>query len=281
MAPLLRALNSPRLSMQEQSYLRSTIVDGQQARTLSPQCAPWQRGSQHGAQAPSVSGNARGRCEQHARPVPLCGPVREVVEARVSCTANAMVVGGRPPGYRVPFEIRWRGDRYFVTAVVYEHDPDLCVFGWWLVANGGACLSLRNDALPRVGFRVDRTELFGLFMFLRIARAPAQDVTDSSFVEQVANQRATSGAEIDAWVGWALLSVHKVEVFTTLDAVCAGIITADDGAGNDLADAACMLVVLEHRAQLFIGSARQSAVWPSLAGLTGLRELVREATSGH
>ena len=28
-APLLRALNSPRLSMQEQAYLRSTIVDGQ------------------------------------------------------------------------------------------------------------------------------------------------------------------------------------------------------------------------------------------------------------
>ena len=44
------------------------------------------------------------------------------------------------------------------------------------------------------------------------------------------------------------LSVRKVKAHTTLDAVLAGVISADDRAGNELADAACKLVVLEHHA---------------------------------
>ena len=39
---------------------------------------------------------------------------------------------------------------------------------------------------------VDGVKVFGLFMFLRIARAPAQNVTDRSFVEQGVNQRGRS-----------------------------------------------------------------------------------------
>ena len=54
--------------------------------------------------------------------------------------------------------------------------------------------------------------------------------------------------EIDAWGGLGDdLSVRSVKAHTTPD-VRAGIISADDQAGNDLADAACNLVVLEHRA---------------------------------
>ena len=96
-------------------------------------------------------------------------------------------------------------------------------------------------------------------------RALGQHVTDSSFVEQGVNRRgrkatATSASawadlwrdvwcEIDACGGLGgNLSVRKVKAHTTPEAVLAGVITPDDRAGNDLADAACKLVVLEHRA---------------------------------
>ena len=66
--------------------------------------------------------------------------------------------------------------------------------------------------------------------------------------------------EIDAWGGLGdNLSVRKVKAHTTPHAVLAGIITADDRAGNDLADAAHKLVVLEHRAPPNIREARLSA----------------------
>ena len=80
-------------------------------------------------------------------------------------------------------------------------------------------------------------------MFLRIARASAQYVTDSSFVEQGVNQRgrlateASTSAwadlwrdvwcEIDVWGSLGEnLSVRKVKAHTTPEAVLAGIITA-------------------------------------------------------
>ena len=44
--------------------------------------------------------------------------------------------------------------------------------------------------------------------------------------------------------------------FMILSTDQAGVITADDRAGNDLADAACKLLVLEHRAPLNVFSAR-------------------------
>ena len=107
-------------------------------------------------------------------------------------------------------------------------------------------------------------------------RAPAQYVTDSSFVEQGVYQRgrkatvASASAwadlwrdvwcEIDAWGGLGdNFSVRLVKAHTTPQAVLAGIITADDRAGNDLADAAYKLVVLEHRAPPNIREARLSA----------------------
>ena len=122
-----------------------------------------------------------------------------------------------------------------------------------------------SGTLPFLIQDVDGAELFGLFMFVRIARAPGQHVTDSSFVEQGVNRRgrkatATSASawadlwrdvwcEIDACGGLGgNLSVRKVKAHTTPEAVLAGFITLDDRAGNDLADAACKLVVLEHRA---------------------------------
>ena len=44
---------------------------------------------------------------------------------------------------------------------------------------------------------------------------------------------------------------RKVKAHTTLESVHTGIVTADDRAGNDLADCACKLVVLTHRAPPF------------------------------
>ena len=113
-------------------------------------------------------------------------------------------------------------------------------------------------------------------MFLRVARAPAQHVTDSSFVEEGVNKRGRAATvasasawadlwgdvwrEIDAWGGLGdNLSVRKVKAHTTSEAVLARVITADDRAGNELADAACKLVVLEHRAPPSVRAAKHSA----------------------
>ena len=134
-----------------------------------------------------------------------------------------------------------------------------------------------SGTLPFLIQDVNAAELFGLFMFLRIARAPAQHVTDCSFVEQGVNQRVRSATEastpawadlwrdvwcgIDAWGGLGEnLSVRKVKAHTTPEAVLAGIITADDRAGKDLADAACKLVVLEHLAPPNIREATLTAI---------------------
>ena len=151
---------------------------------------------------------------------------------------------GRLPGYTVPCETRWTGDRSLFTGVIHSayegDDADLCVAGW------GQPVTV-SGTLPFLIQDVDGAELFGLFMFLRIARALAQYVTDSSFVEQGVNKRGRSAStsawadlwrdvwcEIDAWGGLGdKLSVRKVKAHTTLEALLAGIITADDWAGND------------------------------------------------
>ena len=83
--------------------------------------------------------------------------------------------------------------------------------------------------------------------FFRIVCSPAQYVTDSSFVEQGVNQRgreateASTSADLwrDVWrdidalgVLGDSLSVRKVKAHTAPEAVCAGVLTADDRAGN-------------------------------------------------
>ena len=62
--------------------------------------------------------------------------------------------------------------------------------GWGVVANTSTEQPVTvSGTLPFLIQDVDGAELFGLFMFFRIARAPAQYVTDSSFVEQGVYQR--------------------------------------------------------------------------------------------
>ena len=103
----------------------------------------------------------------------------------------------------------------------------------------GSCLTEQpvsvSGTLPCLIQHVDGAELFGLFMFLRIAHAPAQSVTDSSFVEQGVNQRGRKATEAspparadlcrdvwcetDAWGGLGdTLSVRKVKARTTPEA---------------------------------------------------------------
>ena len=66
--------------------------------------------------------------------------------------------------------------------------------------------------------------------------------------------------EVEAWGGLGdTLLVRKVKTHTTPEAVLAGVITTDDRAGNDLADAACKLVNLEHRAPRSVRAARDTA----------------------
>ena len=89
---------------------------------------------------------------------------------------------GLPPGYTAPDETRWTGDRCLFTGVIYDdgsayegQDADLCVAGWGLVANAGTGQPVTvSGTLPFLIQDVDGAELFGLYMFLRIAHAPAQ-----------------------------------------------------------------------------------------------------------
>ena len=134
--------------------------------------------------------------------------------------------------------------------------------GWGLANTGAGQPVTVSGTLPFLIQDVHGAELSGLFMFLRITHALAQYATDSSFVEQGVNQRGrtVTEASTSAWADWwrdvwwgglgDTLSVRKVKAHTTPEAVLAGVITADDRAWNDLADAACKLVVWEHRAPL-------------------------------
>ena len=153
------------------------------------------------------------------------------MDARVVRSVGIATFRGRPPGYTVLHETRWTGDRSLFTGVIYcdgsvyeGHYADLCVAGWELVANTstGQPVSVLGT-LPFLIQDVDGAELFGLFMFLHIARAPAQCVTDSRFVEQGINQRGRSATEastsawaelwrdvwcvIDPWRAWATTSL--------------------------------------------------------------------------
>ena len=127
----------------------------------------------------------------------MLGPFHAAAHSRAlweheSFAARALpALKGRPPGHTVPYETRWSGDRSLFTGVVYGdgtayegQDADLCVAGWELVANADAGQPVTvSRTLPFLIQDVDGAELVGLFMFLRIAHAPGQYVTDSSFVE--------------------------------------------------------------------------------------------------
>ena len=99
----------------------------------------------------------------------------------------------------MPCETRWTGDRSLFTRVVYG---DGCVAGWGLVGNADARQpGTVSGTLPFLIQDVDGAQLFGLFMLLRIARALAQYVTDSSFVEQGVNQRGRKATEASTSAG--------------------------------------------------------------------------------
>ena len=181
---------------------RSVVVDGQWtqqrkhrvAKMLSPLCALC--GSEGGSLI-----HTHFRCSevQYVGPGEMLGLFHEAAEPGAlwrheSRAAQALLpaLRGRPPGYTVPYETRWTGDRSLFNGIIYGdcsayegHDTDLCGAGWGLVANTSAGQPVTvSGTLPFLIQDVDGAELFGRFMFLRIARAPAQCVTDSSFVEQ-------------------------------------------------------------------------------------------------
>ena len=158
------------------------------------------------------------RCSevQDGEPSNMLGPFHVAAQSGAlwkheSFAARALqpALRGRPAGYTVPYETGWTGDRSVFTGVVcgdgsaYEgQDADLYLAGWGLVANTSIGQPVTvSGTLPFLIQDVDGAELFGLFMFLRIARAPAQHVTDSSFVEQGVDQRGRSATEAStsAW----------------------------------------------------------------------------------
>ena len=86
----------------------------------------------------------------------------------------------------MPCETRWQDDRSLFTGVVHGggsahdgQDADLRVAGWELANTAGGQPVSVSGTLPYLIQDVDG--------FLRIARAPAQYVTGSSFAEQGVN----------------------------------------------------------------------------------------------
>ena len=85
MAPLFAALYSPRLTTQEQAYLRSVVVDGHQTRRRKHRAAKALR--QRGRQLDPQAFSLRRRAKHHAGPFQRGGPIGHSVEARVFCSS--------------------------------------------------------------------------------------------------------------------------------------------------------------------------------------------------
>ena len=221
-ASLFVALPSPRLSMPVKALPMSVVVDGQwtqlrkyrTARSLSPLCALC--GSEEGSLT-----HRHVRCSEVLDDVELrkmSGPFFSAAQLdslwkleSFASRALRPALKRRPSDFTRSYETRWQGDRSLFTGVVHGDDssyegqgrrPPRC----GLVANTAAEQSvLVTGTLPYLTQDVDGAELFVLFMFLRIAPAPAQYVTDSSFVEQSVNQRgrkvteASTSAWADLW----------------------------------------------------------------------------------
>ena len=115
-----------------------------------------------------------------------------------------------------------------------------------LVANTGTREPATvSGALPFFVQDVDVAELSALFMVLRIARAAAQYVTESGFVERPTFTVPVSSTSAELWRDvWREIDAWR-GARTTLGAVHTRLIAADDRTGNDLANAACELVVFE------------------------------------
>ena len=309
--PCLAALYSSRLSAQEQAYLHSVVVDGQwtqrrkyrAAKTLSPLCALC------GSEESSLI-HRHFRCSdvQNGEASNMLGHFHAAAESGALWTHESFATRALLPALkrataRVHRALRNVMDKS--TAVCSLESSTAiarptramtrtCAWQvgvWWRTRALGQPVTV-SGTLPFLIQDVDGAELLGLLMFLRIARAPAQHVTDSSFVEQGVNQRGRSATvastsawadlwrdvwcEIDAWRGLGdNLAVRKVKAQTTPEAVLAGIITADDRAGNDLAGAACKLVVFEApRPAEHSRREALSHLLPSRAWRTGLRASV-------
>ena len=184
------------LSAKEQACFRSVVVDGSGLGDASigedvvaAVCALRQRRRQLDPRALSLLRSTRRRAKQHAGPFHAAAQSGAVWK-HLSFAARALLpaLKIRPPGTPCPAKRDGQGDRSLFTGVVHGdgsasegQDADLCVASWGLVANTGTGQPVTVSFFIQ---DVDGAELFGLFMFSRIARAPAQYVTDSRFVEQ-------------------------------------------------------------------------------------------------
>ena len=169
-APVRRAEQLP-LSTHEQGYLRSVVVGGQwtqqrkhrAAKTLSSLCALC--GSEEGS---LIHRHFRCSTVQYGEPSNMLGPFHAAAESGAlwtheSFAARALLpaLRGRPPGYTVPYETRWTGDRSLFTGVIYGdgsayegHDADVCVAGWGLVANTSS--SALGSPMSRIAVLLSR-----------------------------------------------------------------------------------------------------------------------------
>ena len=270
------------------------VVDGQwtqlrkyrAARSLSPLCALC--GSEEGSLT-----HRHVRCSEvlDVEPRNMPGPFYSAAQSgslwkHESFASRALLpaLKGRPPGHTVP---RKRAGK--VTAacsqelstetaqLTRDKTQTSALRVGSLVANTAAEQPVSvSGTLPHPHPRCRRGRaLRPLHVPSNCARRRSTSRT-AALLEQGVNQRGRKATEastsawadlwrdvwreIDAWGGLGdSLSVRKVKAHTAPEAVCAGVISAEDRAGNDLADAACKLVVLEHRAPRSIRAARHSA----------------------
>ena len=179
-----------------------------------------------------------------------------------------------------------------MMARLMSQDADLCVARWGLVANTGAGQPVSvSKTLPFFIQDADGAMLLASscsFVSRTRRRSTARTAVLSSKALTNAGEQPTRparrhGRTCGVTFGGKLmlgrglgdnLSARKVKAHTTLEAMLAGVISVDDQAGNGLADAACQLVVLEHRATQPVGTLMRS-------GPLGVSERLRGGASAR
>ena len=173
------------------SHLRAVIADGVQPEG-SRHCVRSAAAKTAACRTGTFAAPLRATCQALSTVAAQSGKLwkHESFEAGVLL----LTLSGRPLGCTVPFEIRWQGDRSLISGVVHSDGS----------AYEGARRRLVRCRMGTGGkhrrwashlSRCVRSRVIGFLMFFRIARASAQYVTDSSFVEQGENQHGRKATE--------------------------------------------------------------------------------------
>ena len=228
----LSALHSPRLRTLEQAYLRSVVVDGQwtqlrkyrAARSLLNLATCLARFTRRHSRAVCGSTSLSHR-ERHHRPGTPCPTKRVGMSTEMAQLSLDKTQAARLGLWNAAFlHLRCRWSRALCPLRVSSN-----------------CARSRSTSRTAALLSKASTNAAG--------KPP-----------RLAGRRGRTCGGTFGWGGLGdSFSVRKVKAHTAPEAVCAGVISAEERTGNDWADAACKLVVLEHRAARSMRAARHSS----------------------